>query len=402
MSDPALENYIDTLWEKLTRICPVDSGTLIGVPRPYIVPAVDPQKPLFQELYYWDSFFVSVGLRHTAHSQLVIDMTENFAYLIDRFGYIPNATRFYFLSRSQPPFFTRMIGLANDILTERGDPDRLSFLSRMYTLACREQEFWISTSAPYEKCVYQGLSRYSDVNYLDALASCESGWDHSTRCRGNQSLHDYGAWMRHLPVDLNSILLVRERDLARLAAECGEDAAAKNWIRKAEERSRVMQEIFWDEKSGFFFDFDFHEKQINSHLSLAGFFSLWAELATPEQAATMVREWLPRFLSKGGVVTALQHYPERQWAWPNGWAPLQWIVAQGLESYGYRAEARDIAQRWCTLCEEFYAKNLCLPEKFNVVNPETPPEEGLYGTVRGFGWTNGVYLDFKRRFLAEG
>ncbi len=139
----------------------------------------------------------------------VVSELHDVAYLIERFGYIPNATRFYFLSRSQPPFFTQMVQLADEIYLREQRTGRIEFLRRMYQSAAREHEYWLSTVAPHEKCVYRGLSRYSDVNYLDALASCESGWDHSTRCGGNQSRHDYGSWMRHLPVDLNSILLVR-------------------------------------------------------------------------------------------------------------------------------------------------------------------------------------------------
>ena len=32
-------------------------------------------------------------------------MTDNFAYLIDTYGHVPNGTRTYYLSRSQPPVF---------------------------------------------------------------------------------------------------------------------------------------------------------------------------------------------------------------------------------------------------------------------------------------------------------
>ena len=39
-------------------------------------------------------------------------MLDNFAYLIDTIGHIPNGNRTYYLSRSQPPFFSYMVELA--------------------------------------------------------------------------------------------------------------------------------------------------------------------------------------------------------------------------------------------------------------------------------------------------
>ena len=35
-----------------------------------------------------------------------------------------------------------------------------------------------------------------------------------------------------------------------------------------------------------------------------------------------------------------------QWAYPNGWAPLHYIVIKALERYGYHKDARRIATKW--------------------------------------------------------
>ena len=119
---PAL-NYIDSFWDRLIRHQPEDRGTLIGLPRPFLVPSVDPARPLFQEFYYWDSYFMSLGVYDTPREWLVIDAAENCLALIDRFGFIPNGTRYYFTSRSQPPFFTRLYRLAHYAKIRRHDPD---------------------------------------------------------------------------------------------------------------------------------------------------------------------------------------------------------------------------------------------------------------------------------------
>jgi alpha,alpha-trehalase len=47
-----------------------------------------------------------LGLQESGHEDLVDDMLDNFAYLIDTYRHIPNGNRTYYLSRSQPPFFS--------------------------------------------------------------------------------------------------------------------------------------------------------------------------------------------------------------------------------------------------------------------------------------------------------
>ena len=158
-----------------------------------------------------------------------------------------------------------------------------------------------------------------------------------------------------------------------------------------------MLALMWDEAEGFFFDYDFQAGRINPHASLAGFYPLWAGLASAEQAARIVARWLPRFQQPGGLVTTLTEEKGKQWAWPNGWAPLQWLVTAGLERYGYRAEAREARRRWAETCLDAFERTGAFWEKYNVVTPHASTEEGLYGQLHGFGWTNGVLVDFLRQ-----
>src|SRR5437870_12982368 len=121
---PALA-YIHDYWPRLIRHNRRDRQTLIGLPRPYLVPA---ETAMFQEMYYWDTYFTALGLPGTEYEQLIVDLADNMAALLRRFGVIPNASRYYFLSRSQPPFFSRMIWLAYEVKARRGDADALGCL----------------------------------------------------------------------------------------------------------------------------------------------------------------------------------------------------------------------------------------------------------------------------------
>ncbi|MBE2183721.1 MAG: alpha,alpha-trehalase [Anaerolineae bacterium] len=376
--------HIQATWPSLIRENKTDSGTLIGLPYPYVVPSA---KTMFQEMYYWDSYFISVGLLGSGYEHHIVHMAENMAYLLKRFGVMPNASRFYFLSRSQPPFFTQQIRLAYSTLKV----GNLIWLERMIAIAAREHEtVWYGEAHPHFRRVFRGLSRYYDINVLDILASCESGWDHSTRCDER--------WLDHLPVDLNSILYVRELDLAWGYDQLGESEIARVWRGRAAERAETMQELMWDANDGFFFDYDYKNlRRTRSAPSLAGFYPLWAGLATQEQAAEIVERWLPNFEFPGGLVTTLESREGRQWAFPNGWAPLQWIVTEGLHRYGFIEDANRLRAKWCNICAAEFEQTGALWEKYNVVEPHQKTEEGLYGQVEGFGWTNSVVVDFARK-----
>jgi alpha,alpha-trehalase len=390
--------YIEAFWDRVIRHQAEDRGTLIGLPRPFLVPSVDSSRPLFQEFYYWDTYFMCLGVFDTSREWLILDAAENCASLVDRFGFIPNGTRYYFTSRSQPPFFTRLFRLAHYVKVRRHDPDSDEFLKRMTAAAVREHETcWLSEKHPHERKKYRGQSRYHDINYSHFLASCESGWDHSTRCDGDRPGTEVGRWLDFIPVCLNSILYARELDLEWAYVRLGDFDRARYWEALAAERAEVMRDIFWDPERELFLDFDWKTEERSPIPSLAAFYPLWAGWATDAQAAALVRRWLPRFLMPGGLVTTLDTFPGRQWSCPNGWAPLQWLVAGGLDRYGYHSEATELRRRWCDTCARHFAGTGTLLEKYNVANTALKPECGYYGLVEGFGWTNAVFVDFARR-----
>lgn len=407
--DDVLE-YIGKYWPELVQNdppAPADSGTLIGLPRPYLIPS----KREFAEMYYWDSYFMALGVVGTPHEQLILDMVENAAYLVERFGFIPNASRYYFTSRSQPPFFTQLIRLGYDVKLKRGDADTIEYLQHLRPLAAKEHEtVWLGREHRHERLGFRGLSRYRDVNANDFNASCESGWDHSTRCDGRHPGHEVGRWSSFLPVCLNSILYVREKDLQWMAETVGDSAGAERWLHAAQERRATMHELMWSEEHKFYYDYDSQNSKIDKYETLAGFYPMWAGLATRAQALSMVRNWLPRFLYPGGLVTSLPDgMPGRQWAFPNGWAPLQWLVVSGLEKYGFKHEAQVVRRWWCDNCAHVFRNGAgpdglgrkALIEKYNVVHVGDLPEHGLYGTGVGFGWSNAVFADFARSLSAS-
>ncbi len=125
--------HIDALWPVLERAPqPGDSrSSLLPLPYRYVVPG-----GRFDEIYYWDSYFTMLGLEESGRHDLVVDMVRNFAWLIDRYGHIPNGNRTYYLSRSQPPFFATMLNL---VAERDGDAVLTTYLPQL----AAEYAFWM-------------------------------------------------------------------------------------------------------------------------------------------------------------------------------------------------------------------------------------------------------------------
>lgn len=381
--------YIEDFWGRATVHITADDKTLIGLPQPYITPNRD----MFSELYYWDSFFIVQGLRGTAHEERILDTAENLRFMQARFGRIPNANRYYFLSRSQPPFFSQIIRLGVEVLQKGKALDLEEWLSEMYLYACQEyQSVWMGTEFPDHRCVYRGLSRYYDLNIWHNSAEAESGWDMTSRF--------FHRCLDFLPIDLNCILLQYEKDLAYFAGLLGKKSEEQRWLKTADLRSEAMQNVFWNEGHGFFMDFDFVNQCQSPLITMGGMFALWSELATPEQAIHIVNVMTRELETDHGLLTtsrqAFSTETQRgQWDYPNGWAPLHFIAVEGLLKYGYKSDALRIAKKWNDLVAGIFNQSAGIHEKYNVVEGGAAASE-RYSHQLGFGWTNSVFLHFNK------
>jgi alpha,alpha-trehalase len=423
-SEP-LRERIDALWDLLRR--PADASepgsSLLPLPHPYIVPG-----GRFREIYYWDSYFTMLGLAASSRTALIQDMVDNFAWLIDRVGFVPNGNRSYYCSRSQPPLFALMLNLLADAL---GDPDvPVRYLEQLE----REYRFWMAGcdakaapgSATRRVVAVAGgfLNRYWDDSnrprqeshaedlqlaresgaetsrlYRNIRAACESGWDFSSRWLADGGSLATIRTTGVLPVDLNSIMFHLESTLAKACGRAGRSDDVAVYSGRAESRKRLLRERFFDDSSGYFVDLLAPDLRPTGVLSLAGALPLFLGIATPDQAASACRRLNGQFLRPGGWVTTLTQSGQ-QWDAPNGWAPLQWIVYRGLQRYGFEAEAAEGAQRWVRNNLEVYERTGRLLEKYNVEEIGAFAGGGEYEVQHGFGWTNGVLLSLLDRLPA--
>lgn len=381
-------DYIKDFWPQLKRVHRTNKDTLIGLPHPYLVPAHDEEATFtFDEMYYWDSYFMVQGmLRDPSSQKLVMGILDNLFFLIKQYGMVPNANKTYLLSHSQPPLLTSFIFDVYEAynLDRRWLEQAIAYAKEEYNTV------WMGVKKPFEHQVYQGLSRYYDINVLHDLAEAESGWDMTTRFE--RKCLDY------LPIDLNAFLYQYEQDFIKAATILQNPEEVKKWKRAANVRKKNIHALLWNARRGNFFDYNYKKKVCSPVASLASYAALWAGVATKEQAARMVKD-LSRFEVRGGLATTedpalkfvLPSKMPTQWAYPNGWAPLHFLTIKGLERYGYHTEAQRIARKWLKTNVDWFQTHGVFLEKYNVADPLRPPVEGLYPSQTGFGWTNAVF-----------
>ena len=413
--------HISSLWTFLERKNRLTRGSLLALPHKYIVPG-----GRFNEQFYWDSYFIMIGLASEDKWKEIELMIKNYAYMIRTYGYIPTANRSYLLSRSQPPFFSHMVRLLEKKKGRNALREYLPLLISEYRFWMRGRTKLLTTEHRSWRRVVQMpdgslLNRYYDNKstprpeslkedvetaetsgrkdseglFLHIRAAAESGWDFSSRWfldpTDIRTIHTADI----IPVDLNSLLYHLELTIADGYASFFNLVQARVYRKKAKARKAAMDKYLWNEEQGFYRDYNFHQGIYTPVESVAAAFPLFVGLAEKHQAERVATRLESLYLMQGGLLTTLIDNGQ-QWDAPNGWAPLQWVAIQGLERYGHKRLAREVAARWVSLNERVFEKSHKFVEKYNVTTEEGLGGGGEYVLQDGFGWTNGVYEALKK------
>jgi len=417
-----------------------DGNKIKGVP--FVVPG-----GRFNEMYGWDSYFESVGLLIDGKVELAKAMADNFQYEIEYYGKILNANRSYYLTRTQPPFYSSLIREVFEITKDK------EWLKQHLQTAIREYEtVWMiegkrltqnglnrylaegigfppeceeghfdSVIKPYaekmqisirdyEKSYTRGiiLNKDLDIYFIHDRTVRESGHDTSYRIEGTCA--DLNL------VELNAMLYKYETDFAELIlSEFG--GVFKNnsnvytsdyWLKKAKTRKEAVNKYMWNEDKGLYFDYNVKTKQQSNFVAAPTLAPLWANMCSKEQARKLIDKAIPLLKEKGGIAGCTEESrgkistdrPQKQWDYPNGWAPHQMMIWRGLNNYGYSVEAQELIYRWLFMITKNAADyNGTIPEKYDVVEAthKVFAEYGNVGTdfeyitQEGFGWMNASY-----------
>jgi len=418
-SSENLLDHIRATWDRLVRPPQTRSAfsSALSLQAPYLVPG-----GRFREFYYWDSFFTMLGLRADSREDLIEASIENCTSLIERFGFIPNGSRTYYLGRSQPPVYYLMLDVSRALGAESAQR-RLDALLREHSFWMADSEslkpgdasrravcmpdgtvlnrYWDESDRPRDESYAEDVitarqsARHGSLVFRDLRAAAESGWDFSSRWYGDGEDLSSTRTSSIVPIDLNCLLFGLEQAVARRAHELGVGGTALLFERLARRRRQALHTYGWSDAEQRFGDCLWSTGRMTSSINAAALFPLFTGIAFAGQAEAMADLVKRELLAPGGLRTTTIRSGE-QWDMPNGWAPLQWIAATGFIRYGHVELGRTIAGRWTSTVRRDYENFGPLFEKYDVER-QIPGRGGEYPVQTGFGWTNGV----ARAFLAD-
>ncbi|KAF9407481.1 hypothetical protein HW555_012510 [Spodoptera exigua] len=368
IADPKLKQFakdIISIWPVLGRkVSPdvdknSDQYSFIYVPNGFIVPG-----GRFKELYYWDSYWIIRGLLISNMTQTAKGMIDNFLYLVDKLGYIPNGSRIYYLGRSQPPLLSLMV---HDYYTSTGD---VAWLEQIIETVERELYYWLEKK---KMTVNVKGKQYRLLRYISD--------EEDKGPRPESYYEDYAS--------------------SRVLSEDKREEFYKEM--------KTIENVLWDPDDGVWYDYDTTAKSRKKQFYASCATPLWADAVESSSAPTYASRLVSYLESNsalsfpGGIPTSLLHTGE-QWDFPNAWPPLQSIMIGGLEKSGYD-EAKELARQqvaiWIRANYIGYTKWQKMFEKYSCVQPGDHGGGGEYSVQSGFGWTNGIVLELLQRYGRE-
>ncbi|OXA60695.1 trehalase [Folsomia candida] len=440
ISDPDLKSWAETLhsfWEELGRQIKEDVSTsdrysMHYVSHPVIVPG-----GRFKEFYYWDSYWIQKGLIVSEMTATVRGMIENFVEMVGKLGYIPNGGRIYY-ERSQPPLF---IGMVKNYFDATGN---LTFIRDNIRIMEEEFQFFmehrtVTFQLPGGQQSYK-MARYNvdrkgprpesyskdfelvepltinetekDILYANLKAGAESGWDFSSRWFVTED-NEIEANLSHtktrdiIPVDLNGFLYwnaIILEEFCQLVPDNCTLGNATYYARQAADWKQAIHDVLWDEELGSWFDYDYVRGNLRKEFFATNVVPLWVKAHHNETAVPKIVKYFNDAKATtfpGGIPSSMAQTGQ-QWDFPNGWAPLNHMVVEAFEYSGNQAAqelAFDLAQRWTRTNHLAYlTHNNTMFEKYDVTCLGCAGGGGEYEVVVGFGWTNGVILDFLQMY----
>ena len=473
------QQYYIANWKKSVRILTHDSADFIGLPYPYSTPTLAGNQ-MFREMYYWDSYFINCGLltygNHPQRGgdatpdekdaiQQAINNCNNLIYLVDRFGFVPNANRFSMTNRSQPPLLSAMV---NDIFDVTGDTAWLRVALKALE---KEHHWWMENRAlgltPQE---YRGIggaqknptalrlnhygnnasdafllrfaqflkgrlgpgfdSIYSELNRDTLisregkkqgkgillsdhlLAEAESGWDFTTRFNAR--------CLFIAPLDLNCLLYLSEKTLANGYKTLKEHKKSREWRQRSNLRKALINKLFYDKHTGWYWDYDIAKRVIHFNHNAAQFMPYFVGLAkhnyrNKTALARLSNTYIGKFgvypclpLSKdSSAIAANRVFWKTQWDSPNAWPPLTHFAAQAIRNYSngqgkltnlmLNMKRNQLILSFMESVEVQFAITQKFWEKYNV-DYGTLQVVNEYPMPDFFGWTAGVYMEYRIEF----
>ncbi|MBN1903021.1 hypothetical protein JW926_16985 [Candidatus Sumerlaeota bacterium] len=356
--------------------------TLLFLPFPYS--SAGGSESAFPEMYGWDTFFINLGMLAHKRPELVRNHILNHLSMIERFGMVLNGNRAYYFTRSQPPLLAESVYRYGNYSLDQ------DILAKAYPLLKKEYEdYW---NAPHHATLI-GLSTNRDLGDRglrpELSSEAETGLDFTACFEGDIR--------QCVPLLTNCALIRYAYSLAWIADNLGWREVSERWKREAERRSELIRTYCWNDEEGFFFEYNYVRREQIKVWTLCAYWTLWANVATPDQARR-IADHLPKFEQEHGLSFTPEIYPSPhpefswlQWGYPSGWPPMHIIACEGLDRAGYTEDAKRIAGKFLNLKIRIHKETGHLWEKYNVAEGNLQFPHERYDVPPFHGWSSAAF-----------
>ena len=262
-----------------------------------------------------------------------------------------------------------------------------SLLALMGPALQRNHAWWWANRDPGSR----GLVSYGTSDVGEGLYKGTSFGARNESSMDNAPIHDetrYDPATRSLDcldVGLNSLLALDAEMLSLIAAELGDEAAARAHAARAAATRDLIRTDLWDSERRIFANRLWSGAFVRS-LGPTSFYPLAAGVPTADQTEDLLDHLADPATFGGdpglpGVTRDDPAFADNSYWRGRIWPPLNYWVWQGLRRAGRRTEARDLAERSFALFSAAWARRLC-PENYNATTGEPldqPDTDGFYG-----------------------
>ena len=342
-------------------------------------------------MWLWDSAFHAIGWRHL-DPQLAQEMLQAVLGQQNAEGFIPHMTTPTMQSSiTQPP----VLAFAASLLREFGATDQ--WYSQIYPALAG----YVRWDLAHRDTDGDGLVEWFIENDPDCRSG-ESGMDNSTRFDKACKL---GA------VDFNSFLALECQLLGEMADGLGKNQEAMAWQGESQRLASLIRQRLYDPDTGFFYDSDTTAGKLSPVMASSGFLPLICGAANADQALSLVSH-LQNFDTFGtpfpiaSIANDLEERSTDMWRGP-AWICINWLVAYGLQRYGYHNQASTLRHKTIEEIERWFDQYGVFFEYYDEQGKHSPtrlmrkgkvvaendPNPHPYQAIRDYGWTATLYVD---------
>ena len=349
-----------------------------------------PDRLPHRNMWLWDSVFHAIGHRHldTGVAQnLILALFD----IQREDGFIPHMARPDYISDiTQPP----VIGWGAWIVYEKsGDKEFLKTVlekNKAFLLWCHKNR------RKTEKELYSWHTNPELNNRCD-----ESGMDNSPRFDTKSDL---------FAIDLSCYMANEARIMKKIADELGNKVNSDFFNLWNKKIKADINSTLWCHEDGFYYDFDIQNNRFSKVQSVASFLPVFSNICDEEKCNNLIEHFTntDEFGTEFPIPSISKKdvsFGSDMWRGPV-WINYNYMIAKGLDDYGYSDLSRKIKDKTLCLINEWYSRTGTVYEFYDSEN-RTPPfcinRKGeifepydfrvKYQSIRDYGWSVTLAFD---------